>query len=825
MTSTDLEEAIAAGDPDRCIAGLANLSEPERRTLAPSAIRVHRDAYRRSRASFDLHWKDPERIRIEAGYLAAFLALMGTATLAEIRKAPLWRADERVYDVLAARRPPWLGDWCEWILEERGWPWKVIRRMVREGICARPASPMYILWMLDHSGSRHVREMLLADPGLLEYEIWQLFRIEGTAQLSLTSADKYGDDAWSRVLLELSAAGTLDRARLLDSSLDALECDFHQFRAGWFSRFHEALAPSLEERAARSGRYLRLIGSRIPPTVSFALNALRLLSEQGRVSPEDLLASLPPAYYAKEKGTVNLAIRLAEQAVQARPDLAPAAASSAAGALEHLSAETQSAALNFVARYRGKDRELEERIRMAGSGAAPSVRKKIVQLLGEAPDAAVSAAADSFEPAAAKPEEQKPCQTVEELAQEFSSAIENEGPPDSLERVLDGVSRLCATRPEGFDRLTAPLRKRVEHLLGRESRPWFSGHAVRPLFCGLAKAWLSGEPPGPAPEFRKGLAGFLGARIYELAQRVAARRAHPLLAAPTHRGGTIDPAVLAARLRAVEDPGQLDRVQALARQSTVEREERTIDFTWLHHSYAYEGKVSHHYTGKIVTQPLLPVDAPIDDPWLRAYGTRGDCGIPMLRWAATVLPACRESWYAAGCVAIGDNLDWWSAEWANKVFLEPLAEPGAAPGTMGMLLIVIGLAAKEAGEGTLATDALSGAVGDGRVNKESLGRALARLFSWDHVKMARVMKRLSQVARCSSLHEQVVRDGIAFGLDQTLPAQAEALGVTLDLFYELSIATRAGLTGTLRSRLGAVRGSGRAAAVSRKLLAHCPEST
>jgi hypothetical protein len=414
---------------------------------------------------------------------------------------------------------------------------------------------------------------------------------------------------------------------------------------------------------------------------------------------------------------------------------------------------------------------------------------------------------------------------VEELAQEFSSAIENEGPPDSLERVLDGVSRLCGARPEGFDRLTAPLRKRVEHLLRRETLPWFTGHAVRPALCGLAKAWLSGEPPGRAPDFRKGLAGFLGARVYELAQRAAARRAYPLLAAPTDRGGSIDPGVLAERLSAVENPDPLDRVQALARASRAEREERTIDFTWLRSSHSYEGKVYHHYRGKIIAQPPLPVDGPaIDDPWLRAYGTRGDCGIPMLRWAATALPGCRESWYAAGCVAIGDNLDWWSAEWANKVFLEPLAEPGAAPGTMGLLLIVLGLAAKEAGEGTLASDALAGAAGEGRVNADTLGCALARLFSWDHIKMARVMKRLSQVARRSGLHERVVRDGIARGLNQTLPAQADALGVTLELFYELSIATRSGLTGALRSRLAGVRGSGRAAAVSRRLLADCPES-
>ena len=40
------------------------------------------------------------------------------------------------------------------------------------------------------------------------------------------------------------------RQRLLDASLAALARDFSTYRAGWFSRFHESLAPTDDERAA-----------------------------------------------------------------------------------------------------------------------------------------------------------------------------------------------------------------------------------------------------------------------------------------------------------------------------------------------------------------------------------------------------------------------------------------------------------------------------------------------------------------------------------------------------------------------------------------------
>ena len=217
--------------------------------MAAAALRLYREAHRERIASISLPLKDPGRAQTEARRAAAFLTMLGTATLAEIKKAPSSWVDTRVYDVLTSRRPAWLEQWCEWVLSEHGWAWSVVRRMVREGVCARPATEMYFLWMLDMGFTAHARQRLLEDPDLLDDEIWELFRIEGNSQLSLSGADKYGNDAWSRTFLELAAEGRLSRARLLDASLGALECDFHQFRAGWFSRFHEALNPAVDERA------------------------------------------------------------------------------------------------------------------------------------------------------------------------------------------------------------------------------------------------------------------------------------------------------------------------------------------------------------------------------------------------------------------------------------------------------------------------------------------------------------------------------------------------------------------------------------------------
>ena len=51
--------------------------------------------------------------------------------------------------------------------------------------------------------------------------------------------------------------------------------DFSTYRAGWFSRFHESLAPTDDERAERADAYLGLLRSRVGPTVSFAVGGAR----------------------------------------------------------------------------------------------------------------------------------------------------------------------------------------------------------------------------------------------------------------------------------------------------------------------------------------------------------------------------------------------------------------------------------------------------------------------------------------------------------------------------------------------------------------------
>src|SRR6185369_6898866 len=83
----------------------------------------------------------------------------------------------------------------------------------------------------------------------------------------------------------MAADGTIERARVLASTLDALGRDFAPFRAGWYSRLHESLKPTQSERVANRERYLDLLSSRVPATVAFAMRALVDVDKAGALDP------------------------------------------------------------------------------------------------------------------------------------------------------------------------------------------------------------------------------------------------------------------------------------------------------------------------------------------------------------------------------------------------------------------------------------------------------------------------------------------------------------------------------------------------------------
>jgi len=520
----DLIAAVDAADAAKCVELLSDREEKHRRALHPElALRVEQ---------LDEEIRDVTRVsrkEVFERYLVARVALLGVATLAELKRLRPWsfsNRDQAAAAMLANRRPSWLAEWVEFELPRNFRNWSTVRALVRCTAILQPATEFYILGMIAAPNQRTTPAHLLKeDPELLTDELWRLFECEGTGELSLAAYDKYvhRSRSWFDVFLNMSADGTIDRSRVLSATLDALQRDFAPFRAGWFSRLHEALKPSRGERVQLCERYQDLLSSQVPATVSFAVKALLEAHKAGAVITLDRLA---PALEARAKGTVERALALANKVSrESHPTDTSRLSSLAARALAHQSREVQTAALKLV----GSNTAL---VAPYVDLLAPSVRAHWGA--NEPADANTDALAAG--PMAGSSLRVAPMGTLNELIETFAAVLENQGPPVEIERVIDGVARIGipATSDEvKFQRLTAGLANRAEKLLqrGRVGQP-------RAALAELALAWTRRLRPA-TPEAEKSLADFLVWRLWCASEQAASRLEQPLVSLPTSADGRI----------------------------------------------------------------------------------------------------------------------------------------------------------------------------------------------------------------------------------------------------------------------------------------------
>jgi hypothetical protein len=941
MTQGDLRAILEAGDVEACVAYFERATEDERKAVAALALEWHA-----TQDATTMVADGPGRWRLNPLLGAAAAAVLASCSLSQLKKRRVnLTLSDTDFRVLEARKPDWITEYAGWSLEQVPAIWPAVRRLERAGLCRRPATDHYVLGMIEGAASRHgkqdVRAALLSDPELLEREVWRLFEVEGSGEFSLAARDKYcrAEATWETGLVALAADGTLPRDRLLDASLDALERDFAQFRAGWFSRFHEALKPTLDERVERVERYLNLLASKIPPTVSFALGALSKVDRAKRMPAGALVERVGPALAARSKGATVSALKLLASAAGRGPALKGRAALVAAQALTHESPDAQGAAFDLVVSLGDRgDEALVAVVRDRVDGMAASVQPRVREWLSpakagtrtssspatahdaelEALVARASALAPRFRelagvdavvaalragrfdvsalrfdgtefPRLDRAAEIRPIADLDELIDVFSAVLENPDATDDVERVLDGVSRLCGERPSDFDARTKPLRKRATALLERGSASDHCGPflGLRPALdlCGLALSWTSGEAidPDAALRFEKrngtsqvpmldyqkkvgkwgGTARvvgsefsaemlFLSRRALAVARRAAAGRAELLLSAPTHGGGWIDPVVLVGRVeektREAGAPDVCDQVQAILRLAPDRREEarrrvkvveseltQAVRYAlgandapigptpalWVAAArarspfdddprvlarhpdlgpdaggaakLAYRVKLRPAGGGKtwahllVDREPRVPPATPPDLPTVRLHCDRNERDTATIRWGATVWPIAREAWLGQGVEVIGMNLDWWEAQWSDRTYLEALTDPDLPLKPMALLVLTLGLAAKQADQSGLAADGLIAAIDDGRVDGPLLGGAMRSLLPTSLIKPSRWAKTLRDAARVSPLHARTVAHAVQHALGDELVEPPRDMLALLELLKELLV--------------------------------------
>jgi Family of unknown function (DUF6493) len=315
-----LAAAVLAGDVRQVRALLREATEADRSQCAESlkSFLISPEINRRPTGLDYRGLTEEERIllkrhytRLGAAVVAAKSGLAGDLPTALMAAGQVksyispWEDDfDEIANVYADRRPPWLAELTDQRLQEQypGDPlyaggqggleaWFMARRLVRLGVIARPAIAQYTTRMpvslyreqviagqpvAQRALLHHPLDGLLADPGLLDDEVWRLFEVPGAAR-ELAQCN----GTWEEALATLSERGLLDRGRLLDACLDAFFKDFAPSQVGWYATFHDRMAPTLEEVAARASQYLALLGTNSAHGVSLAQRACDRLMVAG----------------------------------------------------------------------------------------------------------------------------------------------------------------------------------------------------------------------------------------------------------------------------------------------------------------------------------------------------------------------------------------------------------------------------------------------------------------------------------------------------------------------------------------------------------------
>lgn len=408
MSDDKLEKLLRTGTVDDCVTFFHGMTEERRRELAPQCLRWAKQV-----KANRVVQPDENTLSLNDRLAPSVAAVYATGTLSDVKQSG-WRwfhDSDQLEKILVDRRPAWIDAWIAMILEDAFYwgRWRLVRRLIRAGAAARPTHPNYYLGMISGIRRRHDRKVslraeLLADPELLDDELWRLFEYEGGGENSLQAVDASGGpDGWTGALIGLMRDGRLSRDRLLDSTLAALARDFNHFRARWFSSFYDALEPTADEAAQHAERLLELLRASAPTVASWAFDKVEAAARQGAYAADQLTAGLAPVLQAKAKGIVKRALQLLEAAAHGHPEAAVPISLAVADTLAHDNAYVQASAIKTLAALgAARDPQVAARLAKYAAGVSASVKKSLAQLLSDAAaPAKASASSDTKKSAAA----------------------------------------------------------------------------------------------------------------------------------------------------------------------------------------------------------------------------------------------------------------------------------------------------------------------------------------------------------------------------------------------------------------------------------------
>jgi hypothetical protein len=522
------------------------------------------------------------------------------------------RLSKELSIILNDRKPKWLDEWLkfEFSHERPRIPISTIYQWMEKGLCIKPNADGYTeefvkFFAEEHRESNKEKYLTLSQRLKQNIEhledVWKMFKVEHdgfNANYFHTSQRDYDTpdviEEWPEVILAFSEEGLLERQKLLNEILNGLHNDIKQNQLSGMHKLFDRFKPTLEELSTQHDKLTSLFSSKVGHIVKFSLKHLSKLQKVNKLDIKSFLAEAPAVFTQAAKGNSILVLKLIAALIKKEKDKDKSPFISVLiHALQHPNVDVQKLTLCLLIDIKESlTDDNKQELENLSEYINPSLRSMLFELIekqnqdsAEKPVLEVNLQEitqllnnthqqtltdlglneiDLSKNDIGKIRPIKPnvplfsikehCQMIEPindvdtLIQVISSAIEELTDHNNFERILDGLSRLCDQKNVDFDDKVAPLLHRLSKEFEKhESLVAFRGD-IRLAFKSLLLSWLNGSHEELRKKHYYVEYETLISRLENLQKRILKKQAYPLLSAPTHENGWIEPQIWLNRL-------------------------------------------------------------------------------------------------------------------------------------------------------------------------------------------------------------------------------------------------------------------------------------
>lgn len=387
---------------------------------------------------------------------------------------------------------------------------------------------------------------------------------------------EWSGPSWLDRLTEAVDDGLVEREAVLDHLLGRLERGGRPAATDRFVKVHDALAPTLDEVAARIGTYVTMLGDPTRSTVAGTAQAqLFRLDDAGRLPVERLQDASQLVLLRKEKKLVRAQLVRLKETVRREPALLDALAVAAAAGLANPAGDLQAATVKLVGEWWPG---LGDAARRTVTERAAGLPGDLAAQLGGDVDAPTvtpdTAGLPTVEPPSRVAPLEDPAELAAELRRLWIAVRRNRNAEVDgilLERVVEAVPRIIAADPAAFRSVgRAALEDQTYEVLKRASewnRTMDENHSLVALVA--ACVGDPADPPRDLPSRLPAPGALLARRLLDLADACRANPAVRCISLPGWSNGVIASDDLVERLASAAqqgwEPDGSDLEQALLR--------------------------------------------------------------------------------------------------------------------------------------------------------------------------------------------------------------------------------------------------------------------